>query len=546
MMQRSISARLLKRILSIYIFVTVVIFVVQVAIEYVWERADIGESFSMVERTFDDGIAYGLWHIDLDQVALIANGMAELPYISRVEVIDPDGKPIFDVQSPRHRAEGGFLGRSFSHVFSLTRGEDARKVDLGQVRISSNNKVIVDRLMPGLLATLIGALFKTALLVALVLSTFNAVLTRPLSRLASFAASIDPEHIPAQRPSISTSGDEINVLESALGALIDKVDRSMAEMDRLNRDLERKVAERTASLGAAVDDLERERGALAAEVERRTEKERALEDANGRLAKSLEQLRAAQVQLVETEKMAALGGLVAGVAHEINTPVGLGVTGITHFQHLVEDLERRFGAGELEEAHFLQFLADARELIRSIHSSLTRTAELVRSFKAVAVDQSHVSIRRFDLKAYVREVLLTHASILKKVPVEVSVEGPEVFSIISDPGVWSQILSNLIVNAQRYAFSPGKPGKITIAMSETDPGQIEFVFSDDGAGMNEDVLGRIFEPFFTTGRDRGGSGLGMHIVYNLITQRLKGSVAVVSAPGAGTRFTIKVPREAAP
>lgn len=545
MMAKSISTRLLKRVLSIYLLVTALIFVVQVAIEYAVEREDIDDAFAMVERTFDEGIAYGLWHFDRDQVALVANGMAELPYISRVEIVDAAGKSVFDVQSPHHGDEGSFLDRSFSHVFEVGRQADAGWVTLGQVRISSNNRAIVERLMPGMITTLVGVALKAALLIGLVIISFNAVLTRPLGRLAEFAGSIDPENIPVDRPRISTTpGDEIGVLENALGGLIDKVERSMADMDTLNRELEHKVVERTASLAKAVEALEHERGALAAEVGTRKAKERALEEANARLERSLDSLRKAQTQLVETEKMAALGGLVAGVAHEINTPVGLGITGITHFQHLIEDLERRFRAGELEEAQFTQFLADAVELVRSIHVSLTRTAELVRSFKLVAVDQSHESVRIFDLRAYANEVLVTHTSLLKKIPVHVQVDGPEVLAIHSDPGVWSQVLSNLIVNAVRYAFSPGTPGRIVITLREPDPEHVVLEFADDGKGMTEAVMNRIFEPFFTTGRDKGGSGLGMHIVFNLITQRLKGSISVASAPGEGARFVITAPRRA--
>lgn len=256
-------------------------------------------------------------------------------------------------------------------------------------------------------------------------------------------------------------------------------------------------------------------------------------------------LQTAQHDLAQAEKMAALGGLVAGIAHEINTPVGLGLTGSSHFKHMVDQLEVKFRAGELEETEFEQFLADSRQLSHSIFISLERAAALVKSFKLVAVDQMHDEMRDFQPLTYMQDVLLTHKQALRQAGVATAVDCPADLVVTTYPGAWSQILSNLISNSLVHGFTPGQADpKIQIALTET-PDEWVLAYRDNGRGMDEAVARKVFDPFFTTNRQGGGSGLGMHVVYNLVSQKLGGRIHLETAPGQGVLFTCRLPRQMA-
>lgn len=256
-------------------------------------------------------------------------------------------------------------------------------------------------------------------------------------------------------------------------------------------------------------------------------------------------LQAAQHDLAQAGKMAALGGLVAGIAHEINTPVGLGLTGTSHFKHMVEQLEAKFRAGQLEEPDFEQFLADARQLSHSIFISLEKAAELVKSFKLVAVDQTHDEIRSFQPLTYIQDVLLTHQQALRQAGVAGQVDCAADLVVTTYPGAWSQILSNLISNSLVHGFRPGQAdARIHITLAD-EGNEWVLTYRDNGRGMSDEVARKVFDPFFTTNRQGGGSGLGMHVVYNLVSQKLGGRIQLQTAPGQGAVFTCQLPQQRA-
>lgn len=260
------------------------------------------------------------------------------------------------------------------------------------------------------------------------------------------------------------------------------------------------------------------------------------------LEKSLESLKEAQKQLVESEKMASLGELVAGIAHEINTPLGIGVTTISYLDQKSQELEERYNAGQVKRSDFEKFIRICRESTMAISMNLERASELIQSFKQVAVDQTSEAKREFELKNYIQEVLLSLHSKYKNTGHTIEVLGPEVM-LISYPGAIMQVLTNLLMNALKHAFEDIENGRIDIEIFPLEGG-VRVVFADNGLGMNEMMKSRIFDPFFTTKRSHGGTGLGMHIVYNLITQKLGGTISCESEPGKGASFIIDLPHEA--
>lgn len=275
--------------------------------------------------------------------------------------------------------------------------------------------------------------------------------------------------------------------------------------------------------------------------ERVRERTRQLEAANAELTRAMEQLTRANRQLVESEKMASLGGLVAGVAHEINTPVGVGVTAASHLETRTRALLADYRAGGLKRASLEEYLGVCDESTRMILSNLRRAAELIRSFKQVAVDRSTEERRSFRLRAYLDEVLLSLRPHLKKTEHEVALICDPELTLDSYPGALSQVITNLVMNSLVHAFEPGAAGRITIT-AQDGGGYVRLIYADDGAGIAPEHLDKIFEPFYTTRRGKGGTGLGLHILYNLVTQKLGGEVRCESEPGRGATFTLTLPQ----
>lgn len=250
--------------------------------------------------------------------------------------------------------------------------------------------------------------------------------------------------------------------------------------------------------------------------------------------------RATQAELMRSEKMAALGRLVAGVAHEVNTPVGLGVSVASFLDQKTSKLHAAYQAGTVTHEDFEEYLETARESCASLLANLRRAASLVRSFKLVAVDQSAEQRRPFNVRGYIDEVLTSLRPKLKKTRHSVSVDCPEDLVFTSDPGVLSQILTNLVENSLVHGFDGWDEGHIEVQV-KVDNSVLVMIYSDDGKGMAADQLEKIFEPFFTTRMGQGGSGLGMHVVYNLVTQTLDGHIRCDSAPDKGMTVTIRLP-----
>jgi len=272
--------------------------------------------------------------------------------------------------------------------------------------------------------------------------------------------------------------------------------------------------------------------------------QKALQEANDLKSQQLQrrynQLKDTQNQLIQAEKMAALGEMVAGVAHEINTPVGVGVTGITYLSEYTKQTKTSFAKQELSKKQFEEYLDTAEELSSSIYFNLENAAKLIASFKKIAVNQSHEFKSYFSAKAYLEEILLSLKSKLKKTKVKVTLICDEHLQIYSDPGAIAQIITNLIINSLMHGFDADAEGEITIAVSTTEE-EIMIHYHDSGKGIAEEVLPKIFDPFFTTNRQAGGTGLGLNIIFNIICTQLGGHIEAKSKKGQGTDFFIALP-----
>lgn len=282
---------------------------------------------------------------------------------------------------------------------------------------------------------------------------------------------------------------------------------------------------------------------IASALERRQAQD-ALRLSHAELQAALQSLRDTQHDLVESEKMAALGQLVAGVAHEVNTPLGIAITAVSGLHEQVEQIRRDAAGQSLSRGRFEHFLGYAEQAADLIARNLERSAELIRTFKQVAVDRSAADRRRFDLRAMLAELLPSLRLLWKHRAVDLEVQCADAIELDSHPGALGQVITNLVQNALIHGFCESGGGRMRLTAEIAAADRLLLRFSDDGAGVSSEGLPHIFEPFYTTRRGEGCTGLGLHIVYNLVTERLGGRIRVESTPGQGTQFTLDLPLRA--
>lgn len=348
-----------------------------------------------------------------------------------------------------------------------------------------------------------------ALVVILLLMHWRLV--RPLDRLVQASGRIAQGQLDV--PIRAEFKDEVGALADSLEAtrrsllhLIAQLESRNAALIDANEHLEQRVRERTLSLETTLATLER-----------------------------------AQEEIVQTEKLASLGRVVAGVAHELNTPIGNALTICSALQADVDAIQAELGTGSLRRTSMSAFMARSHEGHSLAVNNLQRAARLIADFKQVAVDQTSDQQRTFDLAEVTSEVLNMLQPTIRKSAIDVVKQLEPALRCDSYPGRYSQVLTNLVMNAATHAFEAGQPGQVHVAVARVDAHHVELVVSDNGCGMTDDVRARMFDPFFTTKMGRGGTGLGMHIVHTIVTRVLAGHITVTSQPGVGTQVRVVFP-----
>ncbi len=283
---------------------------------------------------------------------------------------------------------------------------------------------------------------------------------------------------------------------------------------------------------------------VALDIGERKRGEQEMRKAKDAAEAALRNLRETQNSLIEAEKLAALGRLVAGVAHEVNNPVGISLTVASSLERKTALFASEVARGDLRRSSLNEFLESCRDASSQLVANLNRAAELITSFKQVAADRNYSDQRTFDLGDLTEQVVMSLRPGLRKHHLTLTVDCQPNLTMNSYPGPYGQVLTNLFLNAVAHAFPDGRPGTVDITVREYGKDNVEIIFSDNGCGMSLDVRRRAFDPFFTTRRDQGGTGLGLHIVYSIVTNRLGGRLELDSEPGRGTRIQIILPRVA--
>lgn len=265
-----------------------------------------------------------------------------------------------------------------------------------------------------------------------------------------------------------------------------------------------------------------------------------VEERTAELQRTVNHLEETKEQLIQSEKMSSMGNLVAGVAHEINTPLGVCVTTASYLQDKTDEINQKFLTNTMKRSDLTNYLEDVNVESNILMNNMTRAADLVRSFKKLSVDQATEDLRVFDVNRYVDDLLLSLRHKLKTKKINIDIKCSDGLVIESYPGLLSQILTNLILNSYLHGFYKKDQGNIELHIYEKE-GMLSITYTDDGVGIPETNIGKIFDPFFTTKRHAGGSGLGLHIVYNIISTTLEGRIECNSAHGSYTQFVMEFP-----
>ncbi len=338
---------------------------------------------------------------------------------------------------------------------------------------------------------------------------------RPMTELTRGAEALAAGRL--NQPLLISGADEIARVGAAMERMRQALVSAFEALRQHNVNLEETVTQRTAELTAS----------------------------NAELSQALQTLQTAQRELVESEKLASLGRLVAGVAHELNTPLGNALTVVSTLDDRYRQLEQMLSGGVPLRRSTLEELArDTRRAQDILQRNVQKAADLVRDFKQVAIDQTADLRRDFELDQVIEDVLVMVEPSFKKTPFTITTELSRGLAMNSYPGALGQVLTNLLMNAQLHAFDGRAQGQVTVRCLALNDAEIELSVSDDGCGMDETVRRRIFDPFFTTKLGTGGSGLGMHIVHSIVTNVLGGQIEVRSAPGQGTQMVMRLPLNA--
>ncbi|MGZ3185034.1 MAG: sensor histidine kinase [Telluria sp.] len=324
-------------------------------------------------------------------------------------------------------------------------------------------------------------------------------------------------------------------LKQLRNGLFELATRGSAEVDELPEN-------RKDELGEVIRGFNQITRRLKSVITRTREAEDLARKAAEETARTLQDLKQTQESLLQAERLASLGSLVAGVAHEINTPVGIALTSASVLKSATDEIQEAVNSTGLKKSDVIKYLDTASESTRLIMNNAYRAAHLIHSFKQIAVDQTSEARRAFVLKEYIEEVVASLQPKLKKTPISLSIACPPDITLDSFPGSFAQVITNLTLNCVEHAFDPDTPGHIQISARQDGADTVELHVQDDGKGIPPEIIDKIFDPFFTTRRGQGGTGLGLNIVFNLIAKQFGGHISVTSTLGQGTHFTLRIPR----
>ena len=572
---KSISRRLLVSVLSVYFILTFVVTAAQIYADYANTKEFISNELKNLEKTFSESLTRAIWELNNPQVISISEGLLEIPMIEGVLIRDDNRElltqmgDISNIDAFKNIAlsdEGSVISDTdglFGYTFPLIFEFSGRTTQVGDVTLFSSREIVISRIIMSVLFLIVSAIIKTIFLIFLFSMAFKKHLTTPLSELTDKIEKIDLDSIEDAQINVPQEDEnELSVIQHSFNQLIEKVGSYQQELlqaqkqllktnDRLDQQnlmLEQEVAKKTSNLSQAMMELQKQKYQLETnqkdlkeEIEIRSRTESELVNKTIELEKSIDTLSMAQGKLVESEKLAALGGLVAGITHDVNTPIGVGVTATSYLSDRIQELGKKFDDKSLSAKDMKSFITEGNQSIELLNNNLHRASELIASFKQIAVDQASEAVRTINLKSYLHEIITSLKPKLKKSQHVINIDCPEDLMMKVPAGAISQIFTNFLINSVIHGFDEQEKGIIDINIKDNGD-MVDIEYKDNGKGIDKEQLKHLFEPFYTTRRDEGGSGLGTNIAYNLVKQTLNGEIEASSQPGEGLVFHLNIPK----
>lgn len=523
--RRSLSGLLVKSVLIVAWTVGLLISLLQVAYDLHQVRQLPAANLATVRGMTQEPLDASVYGLDQARVSDLLAGLMTLPYIREAKVVLDDGTVLAETTRPE-RVHGTpwlndlLFGPARQFVWSIQSPRGRKFQWLGEIQIVYDTHAEANAFLSRSGAILFGTMFYALVLAALLLLTYDRVLRRPLANIIQSIQAADVDRPESARLAVPPdhAQTEIGQLAAITNQHLSSIDRLLTQL----RQAEQRLNDYSDQLEVTVSERTRE------------------------LSRSLDQLQNARDQLINNERLASLGTLVAGVAHEVNTPLGIAVTAASVVSEALDAIRAQFQADSLTREEFAALMRQANEGQLILVGNLSRAAKLVRDFKQAAASQADETLCEYDIAQTTRALIASLHPETKKIPVQPRFDGPVVLKGLGYPGVLMQVLTNLIMNSVRHGFEGVAQPQITVELCETGD-QVELVYRDNGVGVPAALHNRIFEPLFTTRRGRGGTGLGLNIVYNLVTQKMAGQLDFWSAPQRGVtfrmRFALKQPWE---
>ncbi|AJQ97326.1 sensor histidine kinase [Gynuella sunshinyii] len=527
LLESRLARQLMYRVILILVIIASSVILSEFYLIYRLQVENQRQSINQMMHTLQPILSQSLWNFDDDAVKSLAETMLINPHVSGVIISDDTLNVIaqlgeIDPLRNISFAEEGLQSQN-SRIIYYSRiiytGLRSKETLIGHVVLAITNEGIWAGLMPalkiqagiGLLALTLTGFFYYRML--------TNDISKPISKLSEGLANYRAGQIHLDDISITHDGLQNNELSDLLHQyhhLLERLREREKQIRAHNKNLETEVHQRTEELLIT----------------------------NNHLLESLEKLKLAQQELIEQERLASLGELVSGVAHEVNTPLGVAITANSFLWEEVQQVAGQLTQNELTRTQMDSFMTSAEESCQILSDNLKRAAELIESFKQVAVDQTHEELRTLQMNSYIRTLVRSLQPQMKRSHVTIKLDLDESLTVTTYPGAIAQLLTNLIMNAYIHAYNQGQTaGNIVVSCHQVN-NLIQLQVRDFGTGMDATTKAKVYEPFFTTRRSQGGTGLGMNIAYNLVTQKLHGKIDVKTEPGKGTAFLITFPSQA--
>jgi len=508
-----LGRRLLLYIITFSFFITLIASAVIIYSDYKTEIKQISSSISRIEAVYLPTLSFSLWNYDYNQLLLQLTGISNFPGVVACHVIDEKGNLLKSVGVIKNYE----IIEQFH--FPLTYNDQGDIQPLGKLVIAITKEEIYKNLINKVIVIIGSQFFKTITVSFFILFLVYQMITRHLNRMSDWAKSLNIESFDnillLDRSPLNY--DEISIVTNAINQLRNRVHQYHSEMNSsklalevLNDELESRVQNRTQDLNNMIS----------------------------RLNETIDELKTTQDKLIDAEKHAALGQLVAGVAHEINTPLGLCVTTQSYIQDNISSMQKKMIKGDLSKTDFIEGYDTLNEGLNLLKDNLSKASHLVNSFKQVAVDTNAESVEVVNICSQIEIAQAQLHTELSAGSYQIDINCEPSLEIYSYPNAICSIIQTLVQNSLEHAFTENI-GRIGIEASYSG-GSLELYYKDNGHGINKEVSEKIFNPFFTTSRNMGHSGLGMHTLHNIITQILGGSITCIpSTEGAFFQIVIK-------